>query len=155
MSKLELPADAQLGDVVDHLRRSDAKRGWRSVHVEYVRSGQARPYADSVGEYLITFSGGTPSSEPGWELAFATMPPYDKDDIFNRNVVGANHDRRKLEHNDRIKKVCRSLTGWSYDKTINEQGHHGLETRLDSFTHVRGDKFSNTYRLVIVSPYCD
>lgn len=41
---------------------------WKRITVEHIRSGQPRPYADSVYEAIITIEGGIPSSQKGYDL---------------------------------------------------------------------------------------
>ena len=44
---------------------------WRTIHVESVRSGQPKAYADHRYESIITFEGGHVSTDPNYDMTFA------------------------------------------------------------------------------------
>lgn len=140
------------------LRESNGMRLWRSVTFNVVRSGQPRPYADSVTELEVTFTGASRSSFPDKEIPFATMPPFCREDWEDRPgrkifFHGTIEDKER-QHNERIKSVVRALYPWQTDSTVGENRTMG-GSWLQTFEHVRRDDWSNTYRFVIVTPYMD
>jgi len=125
---------------------------WRRVTIEYVRSGQLRPYADFVYEYLVTFEGGTKSSKRGWDLPFATLPlptPYDPN---TKVIAGPTNEEREQQHWERMKTILRHLVhDWHSEKADRGFG----DTYLDTLEITDHSPTHTTYRLVIVTPYMD
>jgi hypothetical protein len=128
--------------------------------MEWIRSGQPRPYADSVNEFLLTFTGGTPSSTPGQELAHATMPPYAsmaRPGVIIKSYPERTEEERERLHYYHVKKIANALAlhhGWDVDETAGERRRMG-QSWLKEFEHVEGDGFSNTYRFLIIDPFMD
>lgn len=60
--------------LVEHPEHIKAGTWWR-VTVAVLRSGQTRPYADSVTVAEIAFEGGCGSNMPGYDLPHASRPP--------------------------------------------------------------------------------
>lgn len=159
------PSEWELGAVAHNggrgaLRRTNRREAWASVEFKIIRSGQPRPYADSVLELLTTFRGGSPSAIRGWELPFATRPPYSDGPQAGKQVFdkfSSDPDpwaSRRRAHTDRIKGLIRPFYGWGVDLTVGEKRQMGASW-LDSFTCIEQERFSTTYRLVIVSPWMD
>ena len=128
---------------------------WRSVELRYLRTGQPRPYADTVDEFLAIFSGGCPSNKPGEEISFATMPPEDPtmwDDVVWSTT---SYEEQARARNDKIKSMVRPLAPhpWDYDATVGESGSFG-QTVLAAFELVQQREFATTYRFVVTTPYC-
>lgn len=163
-----LPADVPVGTVVerDHGRvliRRDEERPWSNVHVEHVRRGQPRPYADSVYEYLVTFTGGHPSTIRGWHLPFATTRPFDRasrdrpgSSIFDQySKLEDPWAAREQAHDQRIKDMVRGLThDWDTDSTIGERRSMG-RTWLDEFSCVANEPDRTTWRVLVITPFMD
>lgn len=141
------------------VNEESGSRTWTNVHVLHVRSGQPRPYADSTYEYIVTFTGGTPSSKPGFELPFgvpAGKHEKPKGQVFSSPPFEVQEANRIA----RIKEKCRVLThDWSTDSTLGEPRKMG-GTWLDKFACIDegidggGRKYS-AWRLIIITPYMD
>jgi hypothetical protein len=101
-------------------------QSWTRISVETIRSGQPRPYADSVYEYLVTFEGGSRSIQEGWDLPFGT---------------------RISE--ERARPIIKSLTrGWV-------ENPRWSDNRLESLEIIEGDNTHTTFKVVIREPYLD
>lgn len=127
---------------------------WKRVTVRTLRAGQPRPYADEVNEYLVTFEGGTPSSEEGAEIPFAVMRPPGPP---SPNVVfmAPPHEVRAERHMDRIKEIVQAIARpWDTDSTKGEQRRMG-GSWLETFALVDEGDFHATYRVVVKIPYMD
>lgn len=163
-----LPVDAPIGTVVKRqhggvLVRRDEAGPWTNVRVEHVRTGQPRPYADSFYEYLVTFTGGHPSTVRGWHIPFGTKSPYDRagidrpgSSIFDQyTALEDPWAAREQAHTQRIKEVVRGLThDWTTDSTIGEHRSMG-HTWLDRFECVANEPDRTTWRVLVVTPFMD
>lgn len=143
------------------LVRSDATRAWQRVDIDHVRAGQSRAYADSVYEYLVTFTGGSPSTIRGWHLPFGFYPPYSDGpkegrQLFDRHSGAADPwAERKKEHDDRIKNKIKALVfNWNTDSTAGEKRTMG-GSWLETFACVERGPAHSTWRVVIKSPWMD
>jgi hypothetical protein len=144
------------------LIRCDDTHAWTNVHIKNIYHAH-KPYRNVTHEYLVTFSGGTPSTIKGWHLPFGTLPTYNRaqrdnpgSQIFDKHSKKEDPwSAREQEHNQRIKDKIKSLTiSWYTDSTIGEQRQMG-HAWLDKFECVTQYLASTTYRVVIIIPYMD
>lgn len=139
--------------------REHGDHPWSRVTIVHLQSGQQQAYADHIYVMEITFTGGTPANErttPGMEIPYQTMPPYrPMTDSPGVTVIGGPSDEEREAHwTAHVKERIKVHHGWSADKTTGEIPPRG-SSYLKEFGHVRGDAFSNTYRVTVVAPYMD
>lgn len=157
-----LPTDVEVGTIVVRadslggqaaLRRSDRDRSWFSIDVETVAVSGGGPYQDTTTTYHVTFSGGSPSAARGWELTFATRPPFNArlypSVLFSSSTMTI--DDREREHYQRIRELVRPLLGYQVDPISDENMLMGA-IYLKSFTLVAESYFSTTYSFVTCKP---
>jgi len=139
-------------DLIEH-PEGIARRPWRQVTIEHVRSGQPRAYADSIYEFLVTFEGGTPSTVEGYDNSFATLPvpkPYGEGVTV---IAGPTQEEREQQHWARIRSIMRVLVrDWRADS--RREASIG-ESWLETLEVADQGQFFTTYRLVVIVPYMD
>lgn len=147
------------------LRRSDRARPWSSITTEHFYDGQPAAFQDRISEFTVTFEGGCPSAMKGFETPLGTMPPF-APSLFEKPGITVIDQYSKLDdpmtarraaHNERIKGRIKALHGWQVDGTGDGRSKPRPmgASWLDCFQWLEGGPFSNTYKIVVKTPFID
>lgn len=100
---------------------------WNRVTVATIRSGQERPYGDTINEAEILFEGGSRSSVAGCDVPFFTSPTI-----------------------SRVKDIVRALVG-NFVETLPA----GYNTRLDKLECIDEGRCYSIWFVRLITPYSD
>ena len=126
---------------------------WQRITVVTRESGQPRPYADSRYVYEITFEGGVPSTHPGLDFPHATQAPY-RPPRRGREMLIPSPREEAARHETAIKAYCKALVPHPWTVERGEPRTLG-DSYLDAFDPIEVEHTHTTYRVVVVTPFCD
>lgn len=139
------------------VRATKETKSWTRLTVRTV-AVSGGPHRDTVDTYEVTFDGGHPSNQPGYELPFGVPRKFNPDFYKSmKSYPEKTLEQREADHyaliKSRLKGMLPSL-GWQADKTAGEVPSMGTSV-LERFEFVGSTTFTSTFRLSIRKPYMD